>query len=219
MCYAQVYGDSILKGVTLDENNEKYKINNFFKDIDEIENYSKFGCTIEKGSEILSRNIERGKTAPIVFLEYGGNDSDFNWEEIAQDPNSEYSSKTPIQQFENKYVEMIKKLKANNVKPVLCNLIPVDSERYLGWICRSGLNKENILSWLGDVFAIYRYQEQYSRKIEEISFRENCDMIDLRGAFLKNRQIKGLYSFDGIHPSAIGQNIIKNEIFNYLKGC
>ena len=219
MCYAQVYGDSILKGVTLDENNEKYKINNFFKDTEEIENFSKFGCTIEKGSEILDRNIQRGKTAPIVFLEYGGNDSDFNWEEIANNPDNEYFSKTPIKQFESKYIEMIKRLKENNIKPVLCNLIPVDSERYLGWICRNGLNKDNILSWLGDVFAIYRYQEQYSRKIEEISFKENCDMIDLRGAFLKNRQIKGLYSFDGIHPSAMGQNIIKNEIYNYLKGC
>ena len=62
MCYAQVYGDSILKGVTLDENNKKYKINNFFKDTEEIENYSKFGCTIEKGSEILLKNLEKGKT-------------------------------------------------------------------------------------------------------------------------------------------------------------
>ena len=62
MCNVQVYGDSILKGVTLDENNEKYRINNFFKDTEEIENYSKFGCTIEKGSEILSRNLEFKKS-------------------------------------------------------------------------------------------------------------------------------------------------------------
>lgn len=218
MCYIQVYGDSILKGVTLDEGSVKYRINDFFKDTNDIENYSKFGCTVEKGSEILNRNIVKGKTGKIAFLEYGGNDSDFNWEEISKDPDNEYFSKTPIKEFENKYTEMIHRIKENNMKPVLFNLIPVEAENYLNWICRNGLNKQNILKWLGDVFAIYRYQEQYSRKIEEISVKENCDIIDVRGAFLKNRRIKGLYASDGIHPSVYGQAIIKQEIYNYLKG-
>ena len=106
MCYAQVYGDSILKGVTLDENNEKYKINNFFKDFSELENYSKFGCTVQKGSEILFRNLQNGKIAELAFLEYGGNDSDFDWEEIAKNPKNEYCSKTPIEEFETKYLHI-----------------------------------------------------------------------------------------------------------------
>lgn len=219
MCYVQVYGDSILKGVTLDENNIKYKINDIFNDTEEIENYSKFGCTVSKGDEILTRNLSKGKRGNLAFLEYGGNDSDFDWEQISNDPESEYFSKTPINEFEEKYTAMIHKIKQNDMKPVLFTLIPVEAESYLSWICRNGLSKENILKWLGDVFAIYRYQEQYSRKIEEIAVKENCDIIDLRGAFLRKRKISGLYATDGIHPSLLGQDVIKHEIHNYLKGC
>ena len=108
-------------------------------------------------------------------------------------------------------------LKNNGITPVLATLPPVDAEKYFSWICRNGLNKENILHWLGDVFAIYRYQEQYSRAVEAIAAETSCEYIDFRAAFIKNRKIKDLFCSDGIHPSVKGQELINHELSRFVK--
>ena len=85
----QIYGDSILKGVELDRDQQKYilpKENNLEK-LGEaysllVQNHSKFGCTVEKGFRLLRRHFEtQKKPSPgeIVLLEYGGNDSDYDY--------------------------------------------------------------------------------------------------------------------------------------------
>ena len=93
----QIYGDSILKGVQLDQANQKYilpKKNNlerWGKHLSlSVQNYSKFGCTVEKGFQIVRRQLAKWKKAegsnPVVLLEYGGNDSDYDWTQINADP-------------------------------------------------------------------------------------------------------------------------------------
>ncbi len=215
----QVYGDSILKGITLNEETKKYYINDKInldalgREIGvEVTNFSRFGCTIDKGQGILEKNIKNGNLGDYVLVEYGGNDSDFNWAEIAERPEEEHYSNTPLELFKKKYRVMVERLKNAGGVPVLTTLIPVDAEKYLSWICRTGLNRENILLWLGDVQAIYRYQEQYSRAIEGVANEMKCDCIDLRGAFISRRRMGDLFASDGIHPSIKGQELIQAEL-------
>ena len=103
---------------------------------------------------------------------------------------------------------MVCTLRAHGVKPVLSTLPPISSERYLDWITRDGLSKENILTWLGDANAIYRYQENYSRAIERLAGELNCFLVDLRSAFLEKRVLLPYLCADGIHPSDAGQKLI-----------
>ena len=215
----QVYGDSILKGVTLNEETKKYYINDKInlnalgKEIGvEVVNFSRFGCTVDKGQNILEKNIQNGNTGDYVLVEYGGNDSDFNWADISQNPEKEHFSNTPLELFKEEYNAIVELLKKIGTVPVLTTLIPVDAEKYFSWICRTGLSKENILYWLGDVYAIYRYQEQYSRAVESIAKDTGCECIDLRGAFIRKRKISELFCSDGIHPSVKGQEIIQAEL-------
>ena len=70
---------------------------------------------------------------------------------------------------------------------------------------------------MGDVFAIYRYQEQYSRTVEAIAVETGCECIDFRAAFIKNRKIKDLFCSDGIHPSVKGQALINQELSRFVK--
>ena len=218
----QIYGDSILKGVTLNEETQKYYINdaiNFDEIVGgkvEVSNFSKFGCTIEKGKNILNKNFLLGNVGDYVIVEYGGNDSDFNWTQISQAPEQEHYSNTPIGEFKEKYKDFVLTLKERGAKPILVNLIPVDAQKYLSWICRNGLSRENILLWLGDVYAIYRYQEQYSHAIEEISVKMGLPLIDLRSRFICNRKIDDLFCSDGIHPSPKGQKIINTAITEFV---
>ena len=213
-----IYGDSILKGITFDDNRQKYTINNLFPDNKDMKifNFSKFGCTVDKGLDIVDKNINGNKISDHVIVELGGNDSDFCWAEVSAAPDDEHFSKNTPEVFYKKYTNLILKLKNCGVTPVIMSILPLDSEKYLNWICKDGLNKKNILHWLGDVFAIYRYQEQFAHTVERIAKEQNIQLLDMRGAFLKERKMNTLFSVDGIHPSLEGQRIIKNELNKFI---
>ena len=213
-----IYGDSIFKGILLI--NGRYTINREWeKRLSDtfgisLKNRSRFGNTINKALDLIRRDSGRKYEAgEIAVLEIGGNDCDYDWAEIAEDPTLDHDCKTPPQQFRNKYREAIREIRGSGRKPVLATLPPIHSERYLRFICRNGLSRDRILSWLGDVDAIYWWQKKYSDMVSEISLEENAKLIDLRKAFLKDRRPIGeLLCADGIHPSRAGQKIIYNAL-------
>lgn len=220
-----VFGDSILRGVVWSESAGRYINSDKLGEKEiacrygmEITNRSRFGCTLPKGTKIVEKQFENASICDAALLEYGGNDCDFNWAEVAASPTKAHLPNTPLDVFEALYIETVHALKEKGTLPVICNLVPVCSDRYLSWITRGGLSKENILHWLGDENAIYRFQERYSRKIEEIAKKDECPLIDLRGAFLGVRQMETLFCADGIHPNEAGQALICNTFKNAIEG-
>lgn len=209
-----VYGDSILKGVVLEDG--KYSVNREWeRRLAEkfgltVKNSSRFGSTIRKAMPLIRRDSETpcGETE-YALLEFGGNDCDYDWAAIAAAPSEEHDCKTPPEAFQANYREAVSLIRAGGRTPVLLTLPPIHSERYLRFICRDGLSRENILSWLGDVDAIYRWQAKYSRMVEQIAREEGARVIDLRSAFLRDgRSPEELLCADGIHPSRVGQGLI-----------
>ncbi len=210
-----IFGDSIMKGLVFNPERKRYMlsdnigIDNLAEQYSiEISNRSRVGFTISKGTEMLKRRIEDGDRTDVVFLEYGGNDCDFNWKEVCDAPYDEHLPATPLDNFEAEYYEIIKYLRSKGITPIMANLPPICPDRYLKWICRDGLDADNILIWLGDTGAIYRYQEMYSRKVEEIARKTNTNLINFRDAFLANRKLGDYICDDGIHPNGDGQKII-----------
>jgi len=102
---------------------------------------------------------------------------------------------------------MIDLLKKKGIQPILTTLPPIDPQRFFDWFC-NGLNKENVLKFLGSINTIYRHQETYSRAVEKIAKDTNCLLVDLRGAFLGKRRVENLLCEDGIHPNTEGQKVI-----------
>jgi len=217
-----VFGDSILKGIQLDRITKKHIVKNDI-DVDKIggkhfvsiDNFSLFGSTINKGKTLLQRHLGR-KSFDIVLLEYGGNDCDFNWADIAENPSHNHIPKTPISTFVDTYVKMIHSLKEKHIEPIITTLPPLEPQRFFDWFC-NGLNKDNVLKWLGTVNTIYRWQERYSRAIEHIGYKTNTIVIDLRGAFLNHLRLDDLLCEDGIHPNSKGQNIITEAFLNFSR--
>ena len=156
----------------------------------------------------MNRQLEKGEAPAAVLLEYGGNDADFRWAEVSEHPHDEHEPNTPLPVFIETLRRMIQTLLEHGSKPVLSTLPPISSERYLDWITRDGLSKENILLWLGDANAIYRYQEKYSLAIERIAAETGCSLVDLRSAFLEKRALLPYLCADGIHPNDAGQRLI-----------
>ena len=220
----KVLGDSILKGVQLNSENKRYCIDN---NIDvqrisdafslDIENLSRFGYTVLAGEKLLSARLERGMTCDAIVMDYGGNDCDFKWQAISDDPTAVHTPNTPLDVFESAYKRIITLLKDKGITPIITTLPPIDPERYFNWFCSDKLNRDNILTWLGSVNTIYRYQENYSRAIENIAKEMKVDCIDLRGAFLCRRRIDDLLCEDGIHPNTKGQKVIENAFMSFAE--
>ena len=216
-----VYGDSILKGVLLDDG--KYVVNHTWEtQLSEmfhltIRNCARFGCTIQKILPLIRRDSQQKSVEnEFAVLELGGNDCDYNWPEISQAPYQNHECKTPPEVFLTRYREAIRLIRDSARIPVLMTLPPVHSERYLNFICRNGLSRNNILTWLGDVNTIYRWQNRYSEMIEQVAKEEKTQLIDLRKAFPNDAlSLESLLCIDGIHPSRTGQKLI----FDTLCAC
>ena len=209
-----IYGDSILKGVLLEEG--RYRVNRQWEQRFAAEkglticNKAHFGSTIGKAMGIIERDSGRDYgPGELAVLEFGGNDCDYDWAAIAEHPTGVYACKTPPEQFVAQYRRAVQLIRDSGRRPVALTLPPIDSNSYLGFICRDGLNRDNILRWLGDVEAITRWQAHYSALVEAVAGEEKLRLIDLRRVFLGDgRRPEELLCADGIHPSRQGQELI-----------
>jgi lysophospholipase L1-like esterase len=212
-----VFGDSIGKGVVLRPDSSRYEsikmnLENLFGRNDiQIKNYAMFGCTVAKGLSMIKRHAQELTDYKNIFVELGGNDCDFDWNEIAADPDKEHVSKTPLSTFTALYKELIEEIRRNGGKPILLTLPPLDPQRYFKWVSK-GINGENILKWLGDVNMIYRWQELYNVEVMLLATQMSVPIIDIRSAFLKCNHYSDYLCSDGIHPNSKGYELIYRTI-------
>lgn len=215
-----VWGDSLMQGVIYDSKTEKYVFNGgivpkIAKTLDmEIKNYSRFGLTTTKAVSIYNKTISEDACDAVVF-EFGGNDCNYDWEVIADNPEGEFLPKTPILEFIKNLEKMIISAESLNKKVLLTTLPPLNSQAFFNFITRKGLNKENILFFLGDVGHIYRHHERYNTAVVMLAKKYNLPLIDLRDAFLQQKNCHSLMCEDGMHPSEKGQTVMYNTFINF----
>lgn len=217
-----IWGDSVAKGVVLDEKRGRYVLlrENFASSAGvrlgfTIENRAKFGCTVAQGREILKRSLASDPFCDVALLEFGGNDCDFDWREVADAPDGEHVPKTTLAEFAAVYREMVQLLLARGTEVYLMTLPPLDAGRYFAWIVRGGLPATNILRWLGDVQTIYRWHERYNQAVWDLSRETGCAVIDVRRAFLERRDYRTLLCEDGIHPNEAGHAAIEEVLVRF----
>lgn len=177
----------------------------------EVRNCSIMGATVGTGRELIAKRLTNPAENTTVIFEYGGNDCDYKWSDISANPTGEFLPNTPYDIFEKTYGECIEYAKEKGAKVCLCNLVPLDADKYIRWISRS-LNSENILSWLGDTSMLYRWHEYYNRTAEKIAAKYACGLIDIRSPFLLSHNYANLLSDDGIHPTVEGHRVIDDLV-------
>lgn len=218
-----VWGDSILKGVILDENDGKYKVmkNNCLNSFARItgctvNNNAYFGMTSTKALNRISTAINRQPfdKNDIVIIEFGGNDCDYNWSQVSNDPEGYHEPRTSITSFKNSLQHIIDVFKEKGITPILMNLPPLEPEQYFNWVSK-GLNKDNILRWLGDVAKIYRWQEAYNNAAEWIAYKNNCAILNVRESFLVTKNYSSHFCADGIHPNEKGHEKILESLLSF----
>jgi len=220
-----VLGDSILKGVQVDPVTKKYVTRNDIG-VSELEarfglrirNDSHFGATVDKGKRLLERLLNRQLSCDFLVMDFGGNDCNLRWDQVAADPapGTEHLPSVPLAEFVERYRDMIRTVKAAGIKPILTTLPPLVPQRFFNWWCR-GLDQRAIMNWLGDVNNIYAWQENYSRSVERLAAAEGVHLVDLRGAFLDHGHIEELMCEDGTHPNSAGQALITKAFQNFAQ--
>jgi lysophospholipase L1-like esterase len=223
-CKIIVCGDSISAGIVFDEQNNKYiKSKEGFVTLLQnslncaITNISRFGNTLATAMPRLKRDMEKEKP-DVVLIELGGNDCDFKWDQIAENPQADWQPATNIDSFQNNLSTLVGDLRKENIAPVLMTLPPLDPDRYFKWVSKS--NEEtgaSILEWLGSISKIYWWQERYNAAVLKVIEGTNAAWIDLRSAFLSMPDFRNYLCKDGIHPNKEGHELISRAISNFLR--
>ena len=124
-------GDSITKGVVLTDQ-DRYTVTqqSFMEMVGEklgmdIVNCGKFGSTVSMGDKIISRHIKDISESNYTFIEYGGNDCDFDWMKIADAPAEDYVPKTSLEDFRVRFIGLIKRIRELGSTPVIISLPPI----------------------------------------------------------------------------------------------
>ncbi|MBR3641643.1 MAG: SGNH/GDSL hydrolase family protein [Oscillibacter sp.] len=209
-----ILGDSVLKGIQIDLSTQRYRTNNRI-DIPALEkefgvsvrNDAHFGATVRKGEQLLERMLERGAPCDILVMDFGGNDCDYRWREIAENPTGRHLPNVPLAEFVERYRRMLRRARSRGIEPIVTTLPPLHAEKFFKWWCGE-LDRDAVLRWLGDVQNIYSWQERYSRAVERLAREEDVPLVDVRGAFLDHGHIETLLCADGTHPNSEGQQVI-----------
>lgn len=214
-----VWGDSVMKGVVYDENKGRYTL---LRDnaVDlasrrlglSMRNRSRMGCTVTKGMAILQKDLQANEATDAALIEFGGNDCDFDWAAVAEDPNGHHDPKTPLAIFTAQLRDMVQTVRMKGIRPVILSLPPIHAQRYFEFFTRGGLNRDNVLHWLGDVQYIYRWHERYNNAVTHVAQDCACPIVDVREAFLAQRHYEDLLCVDGIHPNAKGHALIEKVL-------
>ncbi len=219
-----VYGDSILKGIVLNTQTGRHAPahGTAYETIGktfglDITNRAHFGYTVREGEREVDRDLEEGRIYEYALIEFGGNDSDFRWGEVEGSPSTHHDPKVTVDEYTKRLKSIIEKLRAVGTKPILMTLPPVCSKNFLSFICKNGLSRERIMSFLGDEDRIYRHQEMYSLAASKLSYELNVPLCDVRSEFLCRKNFISLMCGDGIHPNGAGQLLTACTFYEFLK--
>jgi lysophospholipase L1-like esterase len=219
-----VFGDSITKGIIYDNEKSRYEnLKDCFVNlvgnsiIGTVHNAGRFGSTIIRGVSKMYNDVMK-KTPDIVLIEFGGNDCDFNWGDIAHNPDVDHKPNTEISTFRDTLLKMIDTLKSEGITPVLMTLPPLDAKRYFKWVTKGDASAEqNVLRWLGSEMEIFNWHNSYSEMIAEVANKTKTLLVDVRSEFLKYRDYNRFLCVDGIHPNMEGHSLIASTVLGFIK--
>ena len=207
-----VIGDSILKGAVTGTDSghlfdiiEDSSLNLAQKALGfEMDNQSVFGNVIFKGQRKLNKMLERGESADFCIVEFCGNDSDYDWALVSENPQENHLQRTPPSDFIRIYSEMIKSLREHKITPVIMISPALVADRWFNHITK-GHNVQNILNFLGgDREKPYKNQKEYDDALLEFAKKNSVQYVNMRTAMEESGHFEDLMCLDGIHPNEEG---------------
>ena len=215
-----VFGDSLGKGVIWNPQRSRYgyapitAANVVEQELGiTVLNRARFGYTAPQGLQVMEQDLASGMRCDAAVIEFGGNDCNFKWAEISQDPEARHDPATSPETYEKTLVSMVRQLLEQKIRPILLTLPPINAERYFRFLVGDKLDGANILRWLGDVHQIYRFQEMYSEIVSKVGRKLSVTMLDLRTRCLAKPDFTTrLLCDDGLHLTVEGQKFVGEQL-------
>lgn len=220
-----IIGDSITKGVCYDDTRHRHMVlKEGFCNLAaqklrlQVENLSRFGCLSAAALETLKTRLVKPALPKLVVIELGGNDCDFDWNAVAEAPESEHEPFTRLEAYEENLTEMIELVQEAGSQAVLMNLPPIDAQRYFRFFTGGDANKQrNVLQWLGEVGRIYWWHERYNAVLERVAQMMRTPLVMIRSALLAADDYRAYVSDDGIHPNQEGHKRMADLVLSYTR--
>ena len=213
------FGDSIMRGVISEtkkgDGKPKYKIsqNNFVSRCEQnlgvrILNFSCFGSTTTQGMRYVDRYGEELKGSNVAVFEYGGNDCDFDWKAVAEAPQAQHQPNVTLHRFVQQYDMLIGRVKKMGIAPIILSMPVIEPDRFFETVS-IGLNRNNILQWLGGkTIRISHWHERYNLELFKFARQKKVPIVDITSPFLELPDYGDYLCADGIHPNERGHALI-----------
>lgn len=207
-----VWGDSILKGAVTGYSDHLFDVLEDENSLTlasrqlgfSLKNFSVFGNVLAKSQRRMMRTLESGKTYDLGIIESGGNDCDYDWQPVSDEPDAPHEMRTPLPIFLRMLGEMVDALREQKITPLLTTMPPLVPDRWFKQITRDR-NEQAILQFLGgNPFKPYTTHELYSTEIFYFARERGVQLVDLRRAMLSAPNYRDLMCEDGIHPNKAG---------------
>lgn len=222
------FGDSLTRGVTFVKGRLKILKNNYPKILQELFLSNNKGESDEdiqimnKGvfndnSDLLITRLDRDviqEKPDYVIIEIGGNDCDFAWKEVAENPTDKHEATVPVERYINNLKSIIIKVKDAGITPILSTLPPLDPVRYYERITESFSSQ--VSDWICKVGGIEHWHSSYNRALKNMAEELDIISIDVRSAIKWAGDFKDLISDDGIHLTENGYKVFAEEIYQKL---
>lgn len=209
-----IFGDSLLRGVMPDENglyhsSEAIGLGEIAKQFGvTIHNYAMPTFTVVQGEQWMNSTLERQPVPDVAFLEFGGNDCDYRWKELAEGLcGEEEKHRTSLEDFEKTLRRMLLRLQDLQCKPVLVVSPKSYVQRYLEYLCEQGL-EQTVAKYSITSQKLEKEYDQYVAAILGLADEYALIVMDLRTYFVDATPIGDYYTKDGLHPNERGYQLI-----------
>ncbi|MFY4776568.1 SGNH/GDSL hydrolase family protein [Metabacillus sp. RGM 3146] len=218
------FGDSLTRGVSLVKGRLRIIKKNYPYYLEEFLSNKKSTITvINKGvfndnSDFLLKRLEKDvieENPDYVIILIGGNDCNFKWNEIVENPDLEHEAMVPIERYIENVKTMIGSMRESGITPVVTTLPTLDPVRYYKFL--SNQYSSSISHWICLAGGIEHWHGLYNDSLTKLADELNVEKIDVRTALKQAGSLQDLVSDDGIHLTSAGYRVLGKEISNFFK--
>ena len=166
---------------------------------------------------LVQRDLARGHRYDWALVEYGGNDCNYDWPDVAAHPEQDHDPVVLVDEFRANMAAIVQMLREAGIRPIFTTLPPIDEVKYLACIDHNGASAAGVMQWLGDVRRIYRTQERYSGLVRTIAAGLDVPCVDPRERFLDGVDPRVSNAEDGIHLSEAGYRMFYATLIEQVR--
>lgn len=215
------YGDSVTRGISFVRGRLRILKENYPAILQKI--IGNQGDIVNKGifnddSDLLLKRLDKDVlelNPDVVLIHIGGNDCNFHWDQVAENPDNEHQPIVTINQYKSNIKEMIERIKESGAVPILLTLLPIDPKRYYDYL--TTIYDKSIAHLIASHGGIGHWHGLYNRSLNQVIKSTDVLSIDIRTAFKETGDLAMLLNDDGIHPSAKGYSVMAESVMRGLQ--